>query len=113
MPFGFHSPFHRRDTRTSGNLEVWAGNGSRAAMAVLLFCTTAIEPALAQTSSAPSSAQPAPSGTARAGQTAAVYSMEELSYLLEPVALYPDPLLALIFSASTFPVQIVEAQRWV
>jgi hypothetical protein len=39
--------------------------------------------------------------------------MEDLSYLLEPIALYPDPLLALILSASTFPVQIVEAERWI
>jgi hypothetical protein len=41
------------------------------------------------------------------------YSIEDLSYLLAPIALYPDPLLALVLSASTFPVQVVEADRWI
>jgi hypothetical protein len=84
------------------------GNGPRLAIAALLFWTTAIEPVIAQTSSPP--AQQTPSSEAE--QAAPHYSMEDLSYLLEPIALYPDPLLALILSASTFPVQIVEAERW-
>ncbi len=41
------------------------------------------------------------------------YSMEDLSYLLAPIALYPDPLLALVLAASTFPVQVVEADAWI
>ena len=45
-------------------------------------------------------------------QAAPTYSMEDLSFLLAPIALYPDPLLALVLSASTFPVQVVEADRW-
>ena len=85
------------------------GNGPRLAIAALLFWTTAIEPVIAQTSPPP--AQQTPSSEAE--QAAPHYSMEDLSYLLEPIALYPDPLLALILSASTFPVQIVEAERWI
>ncbi|MFN3888873.1 MAG: DUF3300 domain-containing protein [Beijerinckiaceae bacterium] len=38
--------------------------------------------------------------------------MEDLAYLLGPIALYPDPLLALVLTASTFPVQVVEANEW-
>jgi len=84
------------------------GNGPRLAMAVLLVWTTAVEPMLAQT------AQQTPSSEAAVvGQVTPQYSIEDLSYLLEPIALYPDPLLALILSASTFPVQIVEAERWI
>ncbi len=51
----------------------------------------------------------APSGAERAS---AAYTMEDLSYLLGPIALYPDPLLALMLTASTFPVQVVGADRW-
>ena len=36
----------------------------------------------------------------------------ELQTLLAPIALYPDPLLAQILPASTYPLQIVVAQRW-
>jgi len=93
---------------------LWTGNGPRLAMAILLVWTTAVEPMLAQTSPSPELAQQTPSSEAAVvGEAAPHYSMEDLSYLLEPIALYPDPLLALILSASTFPVQIVEAERWI
>jgi len=36
----------------------------------------------------------------------------ELDSLLAPIALYPDPLVAQILAASTYPLAIVEAQRW-
>jgi hypothetical protein len=82
-------------------------------MVVLFFWTTAFEPVLAQTSPPPGSPQQMPSSGAAAEQAAPHYSMEDLSYLLEPIALYPDPLLALILSASTFPVQTADAERWI
>jgi uncharacterized membrane protein YgcG len=37
---------------------------------------------------------------------------EQLQQLLAPVALYPDSLVAQILTASTFPEQVVEADRW-
>jgi hypothetical protein len=40
------------------------------------------------------------------------YGQEELDRLLAPVALYPDDLLAQILMASTYPVEVVEADRW-
>jgi Protein of unknown function (DUF3300) len=36
----------------------------------------------------------------------------ELESLLAPIALYPDQLLAQILAASTYPLQVVDASRW-
>jgi len=41
------------------------------------------------------------------------YSPEQLDNLLSPIALYPDPLLAQVMVAATFPDQIEEAARYV
>jgi uncharacterized membrane protein YgcG len=38
---------------------------------------------------------------------------EELQQLVAPIALYPDSLVAQVLAASTFPEQVVEADRWV
>ena len=40
------------------------------------------------------------------------YQQEELRRIVAPIALYPDPLLAQIFMASTYPVDVVLASRW-
>ena len=68
-----------------------------------------ITPAVAQESAvAPSSL------TAGAQQPASKsFSQQELDQLLAPIALYPDALLAQIFMASTYPLEVVEAARWV
>ena len=41
------------------------------------------------------------------------YRTEQLDALLAPIALYPDALLAQVLMASTFPLQIVSAGRWI
>ncbi len=87
----------------------------RLAVIAMFGWTTTAEPLFAQTPPAPDPAQQAPgaAGTpAPADQAADVYSMSDLEYLLGPIALYPDPLLALILPASTHPDQIIEAARW-
>jgi hypothetical protein len=38
---------------------------------------------------------------------------EQIHQLVAPIALYPDSLVAQILAASTFPEQVVEADRWV
>ncbi|MGC2002303.1 MAG: DUF3300 domain-containing protein, partial [Candidatus Acidiferrales bacterium] len=38
---------------------------------------------------------------------------EQLQQLVAPIALYPDSLVAQVLAGSTFPAQIVEADRWV
>jgi uncharacterized membrane protein YgcG len=40
-------------------------------------------------------------------------SAEELGQMVAPIALYPDALVAQILAASTYPTQVVEADRWV
>jgi hypothetical protein len=41
------------------------------------------------------------------------FSREEMAQLLAPIALYPDPLLSQILMASTYPIEVIEADRWV
>ena len=41
------------------------------------------------------------------------FSQQELDRLLAPIALYPDALLAQVLMASTYPLEVVEANRWV
>jgi hypothetical protein len=38
---------------------------------------------------------------------------EELDALVAPIALYPDTLLAIVLMASTYPLEVVQADRWV
>ena len=54
---------------------------------------------------APEQAPPAP--------TYAQQTPEQLQRLVAPIALYPDSLVAQILAASTFPEEVVEADRWV
>jgi hypothetical protein len=54
---------------------------------------------------APAQAAPAPPYTQQ--------TPEELQRLVAPIALYPDSLVAQVLAASTFPEQVVEADRWV
>jgi hypothetical protein len=42
-----------------------------------------------------------------------VFRQEELDQMLAPIALYPDSLLAQILMASTYPIEVVQADRWV
>ena len=39
-------------------------------------------------------------------------SPDALDNLVAPIALYPDPLLGQVLAASTYPLEIVEAQQW-
>jgi len=47
------------------------------------------------------------------GGPAKTFKQEELDQLLAPIALYPDDVLAQILMASTYPLEIVQADRWV
>src|SRR3984957_19531269 len=40
------------------------------------------------------------------------YAPGQLGQMVSPIALYPDPLLAQIFAAATYPDQIPDAARW-
>jgi hypothetical protein len=41
-----------------------------------------------------------------------VFKQEELEQILAPIALYPDSLVSQILMASTYPLEVVQAQRW-
>jgi hypothetical protein len=82
------------------------GKLSRIAVTALLAWTATVDPVLAQTT------QPPGTGQAALAPAQKVYSVSDLEYVLSPVALFPDPLLTLVLQASTFPLQIVQADRW-
>jgi Protein of unknown function (DUF3300)/Chaperone of endosialidase len=46
-------------------------------------------------------------------QPAAKLSSKQLDQLVAPIALYPDTLLSEVLMASTYPLEVVEAERWV
>ena len=59
-------------------------------------------------SAGPALAQPAPPPPPPPSQA----SQAQLEDLLAPIALYPDPLLSQILMAASYPVEVVEADRW-
>jgi len=85
-----------------------------------LFCLSAgvliAAPLQAQQAAAPRpptttpSTAPATPATAPAAQT---FSQQQLDQLLAPIALYPDSLLSQVLMASTYPIEVVQADRWV
>jgi hypothetical protein len=54
----------------------------------------------------------APAGAFAQETSQPVFKPEELEQILAPIALYPDSLLAQIFMASTYPLEVVQADRW-
>jgi hypothetical protein len=69
----------------------------RTVLVVLLLCLTAFVPLL----------------VGQDDPNAGMFTPEQLDNLLAPIALYPDPLLAQVLLAATFPDQIDEAARFV
>jgi len=49
---------------------------------------------------------------ATATQTTSTLSPQEIQQLVAPIALYPDALVAQVLAASTYPTEVVEADRW-
>ena len=61
----------------------------------------------------PVTASPAPTLPAQPLPAAATPKpLNDLESLLAPIALYPDPLLAELLVAATYPLEVVQAQRW-
>ncbi len=78
------------------------------------FCFTAANLAWAGSARRPSSGSPHQQDQEAEQQQPAYqpYSADQLDNLLAPIALYPDPLLAQVLVAATFPDEIDEAARW-
>jgi hypothetical protein len=58
-------------------------------------------------------ATPPPQATPAPAAATVKFSHDQLEQLLAPIALYPDQLLGQILMASTYPAEVVEADRWV
>jgi hypothetical protein len=71
----------------------------------LLGCMLLAVPADAQAPPPPPPGGPPAAGTP-------IYSDAQLEQLLAPVALYPDDLLGQILMAATYPLEVVQADRW-
>lgn len=57
-------------------------------------------------------APPPPDQAPPPQQAAPIYDQAQLDQLLAPIALYPDQLLGQILMAATYPLEVVEAVRW-
>src|SRR5271169_56902 len=55
---------------------------------------------------------PPPPANEEPGPAPGAASAEELQELVSPIALYPDVLVAQILAGTTYPTQVVEADRW-
>ena len=55
---------------------------------------------------------PPPSALPAGAPPGAPTSPQQLDDLVAPIALYPDPLIAEVLAASTYPMEIAEAEQW-
>jgi hypothetical protein len=55
---------------------------------------------------------PPPAASAEPGPPPGAATAQDLQELVSPIALYPDVLVAQILAGSTYPTQVVEADRW-
>src|SRR5260370_15180569 len=60
----------------------------------------------------PAAPAPAPAAAVEPGPPPGAATARELRELVSPIALYPDVLVAQILAGSTYPTQVVEADRW-
>src|SRR5262252_5956686 len=74
-------------------------------LAAFVFALIVLAPAagIAQTPSSPAPASTAADQLLKPG---------ELDALVAPIALYPDTLLSLVLMASTYPLEVIQADRW-
>jgi len=99
-------PVYRRQHRAARFREWLAGIGAATALALLM--TTAAPPAPVFAQQQQAAAAPA----APAQQSPDPLSADEMEVLVARIALYPDELIAVISAASLYPLQIVEAERF-
>ena len=75
---------------------------------VATLCAFMVAPSV--TAQQPPQAPTTPS--ASAPEQASKLTGDQLESLVAPIALYPDPLLAQVLVASTYPLDVVQAQQW-
>ena len=87
----------------------WAVELLIPSVALVLLLAICPQTASARQDQAPPPQAPPPAAPAPPYQQG---TPEQLQQLVAPIALYPDSLVAQILAASTFPEQVVEADRW-
>ena len=78
-----------------------------------VLCLALAMPTAAQVPPPPPPSVLSTNPAAAPAPTVKSFSQEELDQLLAPIALYPDALLAQILMASTYPLEVVSAERWI
>ena len=79
------------------------------ALALLMADPVAIS---AQTADNPPGPNGTPQQATKSAADAELLKPEQLEALVAPIALYPDELLANVLAASTYPLEVVQADRW-
>jgi hypothetical protein len=74
---------------------------------VAVLCSVLLVPGVAMPAG-----QSQPQAAAAGQQEAANLTPDQLDSLVAPIALYPDPLLAQVLAASTYPLELVQLQQW-
>src|SRR5690349_10632051 len=82
----------------------------RLLLALAIVLATPLVAAAQNTGAQPS---PSPSPSPSPPSTDELLKPEQLEALVAPIALYPDALLANMLAAATYPLEVVEADRWV
>jgi Protein of unknown function (DUF3300) len=72
----------------------------------------AAEPAAPAAPAAPAQETTAPPPRPTNPAPVTKFTQAQLEQMLAPIALYPDSLLAQVLPASAYPIQIVQAERW-
>jgi Protein of unknown function (DUF3300) len=80
------------------------GSSSRLFVAILCTAVT-VQPAVSLPHAQQSTSASARSATQK-------ISADQLDSLVAPIALYPDPMLAQVLAASTYPLEIIQLQQW-
>ncbi len=93
--------------RFGAGLKSWLVRG----VASLLIGPTAAT-TLAQTPAPPPAYETSPSAAPAPEAQMKKFTQAELEQLLAPIALYPDALLAQLLPAAAYPLEIVQAHRW-
>jgi hypothetical protein len=79
------------------------------ALALLMANPVAVS---AQTADNPPASSSTPQPATQSPPSAELLKPEQLEALVAPIALYPDELLANVLAASTYPLEVVQADRW-
>src|SRR6516225_183992 len=101
MPFGANEPI--REGQHISGVEMLRHTFS--SQLIVAICVVSL-------TSTPMPAGPLLESQGNAPEEAPKISNDELDSLVAPIALYPDPLLAQVLAASTYPLELIQLQQW-